>query len=74
MDRELLRLLAHIDQTRADVRTALEGMARDDLVGLFRACTGGRLAGMDEPTVLLVGMLAALAICDIRRSRDNPDE
>jgi hypothetical protein len=67
MDRDVLRLLAHIDQTRADVRAAVEAMGSDELVELFRACATGRLAGMDEPATLLVGLLAALAIFDIRR-------
>jgi hypothetical protein len=74
MDREVLKLMAHIDQTRADVRTAIERMPPDDLVQLFRDCTGGRLAGMDEPVQQLVGMLAAMAIYDICQSREDADD
>jgi hypothetical protein len=73
MDREVLKLMAHIDQTRGDLRTALERMAPDDLVELFRDCTGGRLAGMDERVQQLVGMLAAMTICDIWQSREEDD-
>lgn len=74
MDREVLKLMAHIDQTRADVRATLERMVADDLVELFRDCTGGRLAGMDEPDQQLVGMLAAMAIYDICQSRDEDND
>ena len=61
MDREVLKLMAHIDQTRVETPSAIEKTAPDDLVELFRNCTGGRLAGMDEPEQQLVGMLAAMA-------------
>jgi hypothetical protein len=74
MDREVLKLMAHIDQTRADVRTALERMEPDNLIELFRDCTGGRLAGMDEPIQQLVGMLAAMAIYDICQSQQDSDD
>jgi len=71
MDREVLRLMAHIDQTRAEVRSAVENMPPDDLVELFRDCAAGRLAGMDEQTLLLVGMLAAMAIYDICQTKSD---
>jgi hypothetical protein len=51
--------MAHIDQTRAELRAAVLAMPPDDLINLFRDCATGRLAGMDEPTMLRVGMLAA---------------
>ncbi len=74
MDREVLKLMAHIDQTRAELRSAVENMPADDLVELFRDCATGRLAGMDEQTMLRVGMLAAMAIHDICQSRVEQDE
>jgi hypothetical protein len=76
MDREVLKLMAHIDQTRAEVRTAIERMPPDDLVQLFRDCTAGRLASyaMDGETMQLVGMLAAMAIYDICQSREDEDD
>lgn len=74
MDREVLKLMAHIDQTRAEVRSALDSMDPDDLVELFRDCTGGRPAGMDGPVQQLVGMLAAMAICDICQSSNEEDD
>lgn len=74
MDREVLKLMAHIDQTRAELRSALEAMPPDDLVDLFRACATGRLAGMDEATMLRVGMLATMAIHDICQSREDEDD
>jgi hypothetical protein len=74
MDPEVLRLMAHIDQTRAELRAAVEAMPADDLINLFRDCTTGRLAGMDEPTMLRVGLLAAMAIHDICQSRIEEDD
>lgn len=71
MDREVLKLMAHLDQTRADVRVTLEGMDPDNLIELFRDCMASRLAGMDEPEQQLVGMLAALAIYDLCQSQDE---
>jgi hypothetical protein len=73
MDREVLKLMAHIDQTRAEVRTALDRMDPDDQIELFRDCAGGRLAGMDERLQQLVGMLAAMAICDIWQNREEDE-
>jgi hypothetical protein len=73
MDREMLKLMAHIDQTRAELRTAIETMPPDDLIQLFRDCAG-RWADMDEPTMLRVGMLAAMAIYDICQSRVEADD
>jgi hypothetical protein len=73
MDREVLRMMAHIDQTRAEVRSAVEKMPPDDLVELFRDCAAGRLADMDDQTLVLVGMLAAMAIYDICQARAAAD-
>jgi predicted RNA-binding Zn-ribbon protein involved in translation (DUF1610 family) len=70
MDREVLKLMAHIDQTRADVRTAIERLPSDDLVELFRDCARGCLVSMDEPLQQLVGMLAAMAIYDFCLSHE----
>lgn len=74
MDREVLKLMAHIDQTRAEVHSAVENMPPDDLVELFRDCAAGRLAGMDHKTLVLVGMLAAMAIYDICQAREDDSE
>jgi hypothetical protein len=71
MDRERLKLIAQIDQNRAEVRDAVERMDADDVIELFRDCTGGRLAGMEEGTQHLVGMLAAMAIYDICRREED---
>jgi hypothetical protein len=71
MDREVLKLMAHIDQTRAELRTALDRMEPDDQIELFRDCATGRLADMDEREHLMVGMLAAMAIHDLWQSRDD---
>ncbi len=65
--------MAHIDQTRAELRSAVEAMPPDDLVELFRACATGRLAGTDEAAMLRVGMLAAMAIYDLCQSREEDD-
>jgi hypothetical protein len=73
MDPEVLRLMAHIDQTRAELKAAVLAMPPDDLINLFRDCATGRLAGMDEPTLLRVGMLAAMAIYDICQCRIEED-
>jgi hypothetical protein len=69
MDRKVLKLMAHIDQTRAELRTAIETMPPNDLIQLFRDCATGRLADMEEPTLLRIGMLAAMTIYDICQTR-----
>jgi len=74
MDREVLKLMAHMDQTRSTVRSAIKGMAPEDLVELFRDCTAGRLAAMDERCQLLVGLLAAIAIHDLCQNREDGDD
>jgi len=74
MDREVLKFSADIDQARAGARSAVEQMPSDNLVALFRDCAAGRLAGMDERTLLLVGMLAAMAIYDICQARSDEDD
>jgi lysyl-tRNA synthetase class I len=74
MDREVLKLMAHIDQTRTEVRTALDRMDPDDQIELFRDCAAGRLGGMDERVQQLVGMLAAMTICAIWQSREDEDD
>jgi hypothetical protein len=74
MDHEVLKLIAHIDQTRAELRTALDEMDRDDQGQFFRACATGRLADMDEREQLFVGLLAAMAIHDFWQSKKKePD-
>jgi hypothetical protein len=74
MDPEVLKLMAHIDQTRAELRTAIETMPPDDLIQLFRDCATGRWAGMDEATMARVGLLAAMTIYDICQSRVEEDD
>ena len=78
MDREVVKLRAHLDQTRAEIRSAVENMDSYDVVELFRDCATGHLTDMDEPALLLVGMLAALAIHDIWQNQpeeeNDPDE
>ncbi len=73
-DREVLRLIANLDQTRSEVRAALDRFDGDDLVELFRDLMAGRLSALDERTALLVGMLAALAIYDLRQPQIEPEE
>ena len=77
MDREVLKLKAHIDQTDADLRSIVSEMPTTQLTPLIKQCAAGRLAEMDERTALLVGLLAAMKIFDIReraRSEQDADE
>jgi hypothetical protein len=88
MDRDALKLTAHIDQMRAVVRTAIERMPPDELVQLFRRCARGVMLLAVDRTMQqsmgelpLVNALAALAIydicqglrCDDRRTASRAD-
>jgi translation initiation factor 2 beta subunit (eIF-2beta)/eIF-5 len=72
MNHDTRKPIALPDQTRTEVRSALERLSPDDLVALFRACATGHLTDMDQRTLLLVGMLAAVAIHDIYRELNKP--
>lgn len=69
MDREVQRLLAHADQARATVRDTLAAMPTAAKAALIRTCAKGDLAGLDERTALLVGLLAVMAIFDLSEAR-----
>lgn len=69
MDRDVQRLLAHADQTRATMRDTLAAMPAADKAALIRTCASGDLAGFDERTALLVGLLAVVAIFDLSETR-----
>ena len=65
MDRDVMRLLAHMDQTREEVRSIVRGMPAEERARLIKACAAGRLCDLDEQTALLVGMLSVVAIVDL---------
>lgn len=65
MDKELLRYRAHLDQTRANVRSALRDIPPDQLAAMVRTCAKGDLSGFDEREQLLVGLLAIVSIFDL---------
>ncbi len=69
MDRDVQRLLAHADQTRATMRDMLAAMPTTEKAALIRTCAAGDLAALDERTALLVGLLAVVAIFDLSESR-----
>jgi len=71
MDREVQRLLAHADQTRATMRDTLAAMPAREKASLIRTCARGDLAGLDERAALLVGMLAVVAIFDLIEPREE---
>ncbi|MEZ6193734.1 MAG: hypothetical protein R3C45_21030 [Phycisphaerales bacterium] len=59
---EILKHLAHVDQTRAHLREVIKQIPRSDLVEIIRTAASGKLDAFDERTALLVGMLAVIAI------------
>ncbi|MCL4197695.1 MAG: hypothetical protein KJZ69_09405 [Phycisphaerales bacterium] len=69
MDRDVQRLLAHADQTRATMRDTLAAMSAGDKAALIRTCARGDLANLDERTALFVGLLAVVAIFDLNETR-----
>ncbi|MCL4199554.1 MAG: hypothetical protein KJZ69_18825 [Phycisphaerales bacterium] len=71
MDREVQRLLAHADQTRATMRDTLAAMPTGEKAALIRTCAAGDLAALDERTALLVGLLAVVAIFDLGEAREE---
>lgn len=71
MDRQVQRLLAHADQTRATMRETLAEMPAAEKAALIRTCAAGDLAALGERTALLVGLLAVVAIFDLSESREE---
>lgn len=69
MDRDVQRRLAHADQTRATMRDTLAAMPAAEKAALIRTCARGDLAGFDERTALLGGLLAVVAIFDLSEPR-----
>jgi len=59
---EILKHLAHVDQTRAHLREVVKGMPRREVVEIIRTAASGKLDEFDERIGLLVGMLAVIAI------------
>jgi hypothetical protein len=72
MDREVQRLLAHLDQTRSEVREALTQMTTPQVATLIKACAGARFDDLDDKQRLLVGLLAITCIFDLKA--DSLDE
>jgi hypothetical protein len=72
MDREVLKLLAHIDQTRSEVREALSQMTTLEVAALIKACAAARFDDLDDKARLLVGLLAITCIFDLKANL--PDE
>ena len=72
MDNEVMKLLAHLDQTRSEMRDIVKGLANDQAVALIKTCAGGRLDELDEGNRLLVGMLAVVCLFDLRQQK--PEE
>jgi hypothetical protein len=71
MDAEVLRLMAHIDQTRSQMREALTEIGADNLPRLVKTCARGALTEFDEREQLLVGMLAIVAAFDLLERKDD---
>jgi hypothetical protein len=75
MDAEVLRLRAHIDQTRSTmrdmVRTFLEEEALDQII---KTCAQGRLDEFDERLRLFIGMLAIVAIFNLLETAPGAQE
>jgi hypothetical protein len=74
MDAEVTRQLAELDQTRAELGSAVAAMPRSEQAELIRRCASGRLADLDERTALLVGLLAMVAAFDLTRPAWEDDE
>jgi hypothetical protein len=67
-----MRLLAHIDQTREEMRSIVRGMPTDQRASLIKTCAAGHLSDLDEQTALLVGMLTVVAIVDLGAGSQTP--
>ena len=53
MDRDVMRLLAHVDQTREEMRSIVRGMPSEQKAMLIKTCAAGSLCGFDEKDRLL---------------------
>jgi hypothetical protein len=71
MDAEVLKLHAHIDQTRSHMRETLRQMPTPEVTALIKVCAGARFDELDEKERLLVGLLAVTCIFELRL---NPPE
>ncbi len=67
---EILKHLAHVDQTRAHLREVVKDIPHGDLAQIIRTAASGKLEEFDERTALLVGMLAVVAIYMLFESED----
>lgn len=67
MDPRVQKLIAHLDQSRSTLREAVEALDTDDVVHLFKDCMSGNIKEFDEAISQMVGMLAAIAIYDLRQ-------
>jgi hypothetical protein len=71
MDKEMLRLRAHVDQARSEMREMVVNLGSEDLPRLIKTCAAGRLEGLDEREQLMVGMLAVVAIFNLIEAEDQ---
>ena len=65
MNDEVLRLMAHIDQTRSEVRTLLNDLDTAALTSVIKSCARNDFDNLDDATRLLIGMLAIVSIFDL---------
>jgi formylmethanofuran dehydrogenase subunit A len=71
MDAEVLRFMAHVDQTRSEMRGIVRGLSSNELARLVKICAAGRLADLDEDGRLLVGMLAIVSIFNLKEEDER---
>jgi hypothetical protein len=71
MDEEVLRLKAHVDQTRSEMRGIVTRMDPDETAEVIKTCARGELADLDERLQLLVGLLAVVAIFDLVERKEG---
>ena len=74
MDRELVKLRAEVDQSRSELRRIVSEMDARELVQAIKTSARGDLGHFDERMQLLIGLLAAVQIFDIRESAQNREE
>ena len=61
-DPELMKFMAHIDQTRATLWEGLKTIEKDDAREIIRTCAKGELSSFDESVALMVGLLAIVGL------------
>ncbi len=62
MNKDMMKLMAHIDQSRSEMRDIMKGMSVEEKTELIQQCASGQLSDLDDRVQLMVGVLALITV------------